>query len=79
MQQNPEFVTYYAWLGPKGIPKDIVATLHSAFKKALDDPTFVSAMDKFEMPILYQNSEDFAKFWAEAYIQAGGQVKKFIK
>jgi len=65
--------------GPKGMPKDLVAALHLTFKKALGDPTFVSTMEKFEMPILYQDPEHFAKFWAGAYKDAGEHIKKYIK
>jgi hypothetical protein len=31
------------------------------------------------MPVLYQNTADFAKFWAEAYVEAGVQVKNYIQ
>jgi tripartite-type tricarboxylate transporter receptor subunit TctC len=65
-------------LGPKDMPKDIVRALHDAFKKSLDDPTFLSVMDRYEMPVMYQSTEDFAKYWAEAYIEAGEHVRKFI-
>ncbi len=71
--------TPFGVFGPKGMPKDLVATLQAAFKKALDDPAFVAAMDKFQMPIRYQSAADFAKFWAGAYITAGEQVKNFIQ
>ena len=66
-------------VGPKGLPREIVATLHDAFRKALDDPAFLSTMEKFEMPVLYQNTQDFTKYWADAYIEAGEHVRKFIQ
>jgi tripartite-type tricarboxylate transporter receptor subunit TctC len=66
-------------VGPKGMPPEIVKTLHDAFKKALEDPVFLAAMAKFEMPVMYQNTEDFTKYWAEAYVEAGEHVKKYIK
>ncbi|MBA4392526.1 MAG: hypothetical protein C0407_03135 [Desulfobacca sp.] len=66
-------------VGPKGMPKEIVKTLHDAFKKALDDPLFLETMAKFEMPVMYQNTEDFTKYWAEAYLEAGEHVKKYMK
>jgi len=69
----------FAIFGPKGMPQDVVKTLHDAFKKALEDPGFISTMEKYELPILYQNSEDCGKFWADAYVEAGEHVKKFIK
>ncbi len=65
--------------GPKGLPSDLVKILHDAFKKAMDDPAFVAAMDKFQMPIIYQGTADFAKYWADAYMAAGEQVKKYIQ
>jgi tripartite-type tricarboxylate transporter receptor subunit TctC len=68
-----------AVFGPKGMPADVVKTLHDAFKKAMDDPSFVGAMDKFQMPILYMSSADLAKYWAQAYVEAGDQVKKYIQ
>jgi tripartite-type tricarboxylate transporter receptor subunit TctC len=66
-------------VGPKGMPREVVKTLQDAFHKALDDPLFLAAMAKFEMPVMYQNSEEFTKYWAEAYVEAGEHVKKYIK
>jgi tripartite-type tricarboxylate transporter receptor subunit TctC len=64
--------------GPRGMQKDVVKILHDAFKKAMEEPDFLSTMEKYDMPVLYQNSEDYAKFWADAYVEAGVQVKKFL-
>jgi tripartite-type tricarboxylate transporter receptor subunit TctC len=66
-------------LGPKGVPQDIVKVLQDRFKKAMEDPTFLNACDKYEMPVVYMGSEEFAKYWAQAYIEAGDRVKKFIQ
>ncbi len=41
-------------VGPKDLPKDIVKILHDAFKKSLDDPNFLSVMDNYQMPVMYQ-------------------------
>ena len=65
--------------GPKGMPEDVVKILHDAFHKAQSDPAFVSVMDKFDMPIMYLNTKDTTKYWAEAYIEAGEHVRKFIQ
>jgi tripartite-type tricarboxylate transporter receptor subunit TctC len=64
--------------GPKGMPKDIVKILHDAFHKAMDDPLYIGAMDKYQMPIMYMNTEEVTKYWAEAYIEAGEHVRKYI-
>jgi tripartite-type tricarboxylate transporter receptor subunit TctC len=68
-----------AVFGPKGLPADVVKILHDAFKKAMDDPAFVGAMDKFQMPILYMSPTELGKYWAQAYVDAGEQVKNFIQ
>ena len=65
--------------GQKNMPKEIVKILHDAFKRGLDDPSFVAAMDRYDMPVMYQNTEDFTKYWAEAYVEAGEEVRKYIK
>jgi tripartite-type tricarboxylate transporter receptor subunit TctC len=68
-----------AVFGPKGMPADIVKILHDAFRKGMDDPAFVKAMDTFQMPILYMSTAELAKYWAQAYVDAGDQVKKYIQ
>jgi len=64
--------------GPKGLPKEIVKILHDGFKKAMDDPIFLSVIGKYENPITYQNPEDFTKYWADSYLEEGERVRKFI-
>jgi tripartite-type tricarboxylate transporter receptor subunit TctC len=66
-------------VGPKGMAPERVKVLHDAFQKALSDPGFLKAMATYEMPVLYQNTAVFTQFWAEAYVEAGEQVKNFIK
>jgi tripartite-type tricarboxylate transporter receptor subunit TctC len=65
-------------LGPKNMDPQVVKILQNAFHKAQDDPRFIAAMGKFDMPIMYQDAKDCTKYWADAYIEAGEQVKKFI-
>ncbi|MEJ5357125.1 MAG: tripartite tricarboxylate transporter substrate binding protein [Desulfobacterales bacterium] len=66
-------------VGPKGMAPERVKVLHDAFHKALSDPAFLKAMATYEMPVLYQNTADFAKYWAEAYEEAGIQARNFLK
>ena len=63
-------------IGPKGIPKPIVAKLGEAFKKAMNDPDFVSIMKKFDMPHYYLGSEDYAKYMQTDFEDIGKLVKK---
>lgn len=51
--------------GPKGMDPKIVAKLHDAFKKAIDDPTVQATLAKYDMVVNYKNTEDYAKFVKE--------------
>ena len=48
--------------GPKGMDPKIVAKLHDAFKKALDDPALKATLAKYDMVVNYKNTEDYVKF-----------------
>jgi len=63
-------------IGPKGMPKPIVAKLADAFKKAVDDPEFKTVMKKFDMPTFYADTEDYAKYLRTDFENVGKLVKK---
>ncbi len=62
-------------IGPKGMAKPVVAKLHDAFKKALDEPEFVEAMKKFDMNTYYLNSENYAKYMKQDF----ESIKKLVE
>jgi tripartite-type tricarboxylate transporter receptor subunit TctC len=45
--------------GPKGMDPKVVAKIHDAFKKALEDPAVIETLERFEMIPSYKNSEDY--------------------
>jgi tripartite-type tricarboxylate transporter receptor subunit TctC len=47
--------------GPKGMDPKIVAKLHDAFKKAIDDPSIKATLAKYDMVVNYKNTEDYVK------------------
>jgi tripartite-type tricarboxylate transporter receptor subunit TctC len=49
------------FFGPKGMPKPIVQKLNDAFRKGIDDPSFLNAMKRLEMTVTYLNAEDTEK------------------
>lgn len=63
-------------IAPKGLPKPIVAKIHDAFKKAMDDPEFLSVMKKFDMPTYYSGTEDYEKYVRTEFERVGTLVKK---
>ncbi|MCX5906570.1 MAG: tripartite tricarboxylate transporter substrate binding protein, partial [Deltaproteobacteria bacterium] len=63
-------------MGPKGIPKPIVAKIQDAFKKALDDPEFLAVMKKMDMDTVYLNSADYEKYMRKDSERIQALVKK---
>lgn len=68
--------------GPKGMDPAVVRVLHDAFKKTLEDPKVLEALDKFFQPVIYMGTEDYTRyaqttFDAErAMIQRLGMARK---
>jgi tripartite-type tricarboxylate transporter receptor subunit TctC len=59
-------VEYYLWVGlfvPKATPGAAVKALREAVKQAVDDPAFKSAMEKIQVPIAYQDADEFRAWW----------------
>lgn len=52
----------YGIAGPKGMDPAVVKTLHDAFRKALEDPVHLAAMEKFDQQLDYKNSADYRAF-----------------
>lgn len=59
------FDSPWGFAGPKGMDAAIVDILHEAFKKALEDPSVMSAMEKYEMQANYKGPADYRAFVTE--------------
>jgi tripartite-type tricarboxylate transporter receptor subunit TctC len=57
---------YLLLVGPKDIPAPALKRLHDAFKAAMDEPEYKSMLDKFNLEVLYMNSDDTRKAVAAA-------------
>ncbi|MEI6300853.1 MAG: tripartite tricarboxylate transporter substrate binding protein [Betaproteobacteria bacterium] len=57
----------YGLVGPKGMDPRVVKILHDAFKKGLEDPIHLGAVEKYDQEIFYMGSEEYAKWAAETY------------
>ncbi|WP_407520859.1 Bug family tripartite tricarboxylate transporter substrate binding protein [Methylobacterium oryzisoli] len=51
--------------GPKGMDPKIVAKLHDAFKKAIDDPAVQETLAKYDMVVNYKSTDDYRKHVTE--------------
>lgn len=47
---------------PKGTPPAVVRKLHDAFKKAMEEPSYVAALDRYDMVPIYMSSADYTAF-----------------
>jgi tripartite-type tricarboxylate transporter receptor subunit TctC len=62
-------------IGPKGMPRPVVAKLHDAFKKAMDDPDYQAILKKYDMTLNYLSPEDLDK----AIRQESDQIKRVVQ
>jgi tripartite-type tricarboxylate transporter receptor subunit TctC len=79
----PHWTAPVGIVGPAGMDRRIVRFLHDSFKKAMENPTFLSTIDKFDVVSSYLNTEDYDRYMRENYTifgeavrQAGLQKKK---
>jgi tripartite-type tricarboxylate transporter receptor subunit TctC len=72
-------VEYYLWIGlfvPKATPAAAVKALREAVKQAVDDPAFKSAMEKIQVPIAYQDADEFRAWWDADAVRLAEAVKR---
>jgi tripartite-type tricarboxylate transporter receptor subunit TctC len=55
----------YGLAGPKGVPDDVVRTLHDAFKLALFDPQHVAELDRYDQVPDYLGPADYGRVMKE--------------
>ena len=61
---------------PKGTPVDVVKRLHDAFKKAMEEPSYVTALGRYDMLPNYMGTADYAKFAQETFVKEKALVDK---
>jgi tripartite-type tricarboxylate transporter receptor subunit TctC len=61
---------------PAGTPKEVVNEIDATIKKICEDPEFRKTMADLNQPIMYQNSEDFARFIRQATADYAALIKE---
>jgi tripartite-type tricarboxylate transporter receptor subunit TctC len=59
----------------RGVPEDVVQALHEGFRKAMNDPEFVAAMEERENALMYLGPDAYAKAWAASYVEEGKRAR----
>ncbi|WP_048439592.1 tripartite tricarboxylate transporter substrate binding protein [Caenimonas sp. SL110] len=61
---------------PRGTPPEVVARLHDAFKKAMEEPSYVQSLAKYDMVPIYMSSSDYLKFAQDTFVREKALVEK---
>lgn len=66
----------YGIAGPKGMDRGVVRALHDAFREALNDPQHTAILDRFDMPIIYLGSDEYAAFARQQFEDEGRMIRR---
>jgi tripartite-type tricarboxylate transporter receptor subunit TctC len=61
---------------PRGTPPEVVKKLHDAFKKAMEEPSYVQALGRYDMLPIYMDSAQYARFAQETFQKEKALVEK---
>lgn len=50
---------------PRGTPPEVVKKLHDAFKQAMEEPSYLASLAKYDMVPIYMGSADYTRFARE--------------
>ncbi|MDO5288563.1 MAG: tripartite tricarboxylate transporter substrate binding protein [Pseudomonadota bacterium] len=62
--------------GPAGMPAPVVATLHDAFKAALQDADVQQTLDRFYMPSIYMSTADYQQYAQRTYAAERATIER---
>lgn len=68
---------YYLVVGPKDLPPKALEMLHQAFKKAIEDPIFIKAMETNAYTVAYEGPQDLKNRLIRDYEQNAKLVDLF--
>ena len=61
---------------PRGTPPEVVARIHDAFKKAMEEPSYVAALGRYDMVPNYMGSADYTRFAQETFGREKALIEK---
>jgi len=70
------FDSPFGLAGPKGMDPKIVQILHDAFKKSLEDPATIAALERYDMVPSYKNTADYNAFVKQVIEQETAALSK---
>ena len=73
---NFEASYYFGVMAPRGTPPDLVKRLHDAFKQAMEQPTYLDALKRYDMVPIYMSSADYRKFAEDTFVREKALIEK---
>ena len=61
---------------PKGTPPDVVKKLHDAFKRAMEEKSYVESLARYDMLPMYMSSAGYTKFAQDTFATEKALVEK---
>ncbi|MBI2769433.1 MAG: tripartite tricarboxylate transporter substrate binding protein [Burkholderiales bacterium] len=61
---------------PRGTPPAVVKRLHDAFKKAMEEPSYVQALAKYDMLPMYMSTAGYEKFAQDTFVREKALIEK---
>ena len=61
---------------PRGTPPEVVKHLHDAFKKAMEEASYVTALGRYDMLPNYMGTADYTRFAQETFLKEKALVDK---
>ena len=61
---------------PRGTPPAVVKRLHDAFKTAMENPSYVQALARYDMVPIYMSSSAYTKFAQETFLKEKALIEK---
>ena len=61
---------------PRGTPAEVVNKLHDAFKKAMEDPSYVQALARYDMLPMYMSPQQYTRFAQDTFATEKALVEK---
>jgi tripartite-type tricarboxylate transporter receptor subunit TctC len=61
---------------PRGTPPETVKKLHDAFKKAMEEPSYLQALARYDMLPIYMDSAQYTRFAQETFAREKALVEK---
>lgn len=61
---------------PRDTPPAVVKRLHDAFKQAMEQPSYITALAKYDMVPMYMSTLDYSKFAQETFLREKALIEK---